>query len=93
MCDMEYMNFMFGVGAESRGTPTKFPEGTGLVVSGDDSWTANIHVLRTVDIDPAWGVKACIECHGPNQWLVPLHGRIKKRKEGRRRRRRRRREK
>ena len=57
-----YLSYRFGVGAESRGTPTIFPDNFGLV-SGGNHWGANIHLLRTVGLSGGVaGVKDCIEC-------------------------------
>ena len=62
------LDYKFGVGAESRGFPVEFPAPYGLVTDGTETWEANIHLLRTVNLDPSWGVQKCIECHGPNKW-------------------------
>ena len=45
-----YLGYKFGVGAECRGTPTVFPEPYALVTDGTETWGANIHLLRTVDL-------------------------------------------
>ena len=69
-----YLQYVFGVGAETRNTAYDFPQFNGdvygwLTEPARDRWTANIHVLRTVNIDPEkGGLKGCIECHGPNQY-------------------------
>ena len=57
-----FLSYKFGVGAESRNTPTSFPSPY-VVETRSKVWGANIHLLRTVDLDPAQGgVKGCIEC-------------------------------
>jgi len=69
-----YLKYIFGVGAETRTTPYDFPKykgnSYGWFTNPKDTWTANIHVLRTVNINPDMneGLKGCIECHGPNRW-------------------------
>eukprot|EP00162_Nutomonas_longa_P012619 comp21175_c0_seq1/m.44970 comp21175_c0_seq1/g.44970 ORF comp21175_c0_seq1/g.44970 comp21175_c0_seq1/m.44970 type:complete len:454 (+) comp21175_c0_seq1:2-1363(+) len=55
-----YLNYIFGVGAESRNTLTEFPDGYAYFTTGDQAWGANIHVLRTTNVPD---VKSCIECH------------------------------
>lgn len=74
-----YLKYVFGVGAETRKTPYNFPEFNGdkygwFTNQAKQPWTANIHVLRTVDIDPEWGLKGCIECHGPTKWCKKTGG-------------------
>lgn len=64
------LGYKFGVGAESRGYPINFPAPYGTITDGTEQWSANIHLLRTVNMDPAWGVQKCIECHGPNKWCT-----------------------
>lgn len=70
-----YLKYIFGVGAETRTTPYNFAKYKDtnygwFTNSKKDHWTANIHVLRTVNVDPDLngGLKGCIECHGPNRW-------------------------
>lgn len=67
-------NYVFGIGAESRTSPEKFPNGYGLVVQPGDSWGANIHLLRTDSgkylkgDDPHTATKECNECYyAPNK--------------------------
>lgn len=72
VCD-GYLKYIFGVGAETRLTPYDFPKyggnTYGWFTNDKQRWTANLHVLRTVNIDPEQGgLKGCIECHGPNRW-------------------------
>lgn len=60
----DYLSYIFGVGAESRNTPVVFPKGYGHHTTGTERWTANIHLLRTVDlVNGPQGVKDCIECN------------------------------
>ena len=60
-----YLTYMFGVGAESRNTPTTYGAPYGLVFKNTQEWGANIHLLRTHDVV---SVKNCIECgYGPNK--------------------------
>jgi len=67
VCD-NYLQYKFGVGAESRNSPVHYAEGYGLVLDGTEKWGANIHLLRTVDLDGgSLGVKHCIECHWAEQ--------------------------
>lgn len=67
-----YLKYIFGVGAETRSTPYDFPHFQGNVYGWiskpEDIWTANIHAMRTENMDPKWGLQKCIECHGPNEW-------------------------
>jgi len=69
-----YLKYVFGVGAETRNTPYDFPKYNGntygwITNNKHDRWTANIHALRTVNLDDEQGgLKACIECHGPNKY-------------------------
>jgi len=75
-----FLRYIFGVGAETRNTAYDFPQFNGdiygwLTEAERDRWTANIHVLRTVNIDPEQGgLKGCIECHGPNKWCKTKGG-------------------
>merc|ERR1712241_1382031 len=68
-----YLSYTFGVGAETRGTPVKFPQGFGWVADPDMEWTANIHILRTqaltVETNYSQAIKECIEC-----WYAPGKG-------------------
>jgi hypothetical protein len=58
-----YLSYIFGVGAESRNSPMEYPDGYGYQMKGTEQWGANIHLLRTVDIEGgAQGTKDCIEC-------------------------------
>jgi hypothetical protein len=61
-----FLQYIFGVGQESRGTPVVFPDGSGYRALGSLEWTANIHLLRTeglrVDTNKSQALKDCIEC-------------------------------
>lgn len=66
-CPDQSFSYVFGVGAESRRTPTVFPPGFGYKVESGTVWGANIHLLHTEDIvGGEQGVKECIEC-----WATP----------------------
>ena len=57
------LRYIFGVGAESRGTPVNFPEPYAYIAHGNETWTANIHLLRTQELNTtAFSTKACVEC-------------------------------
>lgn len=61
------LDYVFGVGAESRSSPVVFPDGHGYVATSSDRWTLNVHVLRTMGLkklsSEAEAVKDCIECN------------------------------
>lgn len=38
---------LWSIGAESRHTPTFFPDSHGIAVGQNSSWAANIHLIRT----------------------------------------------
>lgn len=70
----DWLNYSFGVGAESRTSPVVLPEGHGYVVDSrrakDNHWTLNLHALRTEGLrksgspaTQAQAVKDCIECN------------------------------
>ena len=59
------IEYVFGVGAESRNTPFGFPAGYGYPVAEGTKWGASIHLLRTEGLegeDPYLAVKHCNEC-------------------------------
>lgn len=67
-------NYVFGIGAESRGSPVRLPAGHGYHVTAGDLWGGNIHLLHTQDLKvPAGGdkwtaIKECNECYyAPNK--------------------------
>merc|ERR1719487_2234120 len=67
-------NYVFGIGAESRNTPVRFPQGSGYFVKAGDLWGANIHLLRTdagkylQGDTPHSAVQQCNECfYAPNK--------------------------
>ncbi|KAJ8598791.1 hypothetical protein CTAYLR_010188 [Chrysophaeum taylorii] len=68
--------YTFGVGAESRNTPVKFPRGYGYRMLDDDAyWGANIHLIRTQYLagdDAAKAAKECNECYyAPGKGCLP----------------------
>lgn len=52
---------IFGIGAEMYGTPYDYPAPYGVTVSGNETWTANLHFIRTSNV-PAKDLQDCIEC-------------------------------
>jgi len=60
------LDYVFGIGAESRMSPIVFPESHGYIATPGDKWTINLHVLRIVGLktlgSQAAAVKGCIEC-------------------------------
>lgn len=62
-CICGVVDFVFGVGAESRNTPWPFPPGHGYIVEDGTEWFANIHLLNTIGLAGGpGGAKECIEC-------------------------------
>ena len=60
------LEYIFGIGAESRNSPVNFPVGYGYVVSEGTRWGANIHLLRTEGLsgsNPFQAAKECNECY------------------------------
>jgi len=55
--------YVFGVGEECRNTFVQYPGNYRLFTDGTETWTANIHMMRTVNVPY---VKQCIECHCGN---------------------------
>ena len=63
--------YVFGIGAESRKTPVRFPEGYGYHIYDGDYFGGNIHLLHTVDLEgddgtpegAAAAAKHCNECY------------------------------
>ena len=68
-----YLSYIFGVGAEGRNSPVVLPAGHGYVTTGDEEWSANIHLLRTVGLaNGAQGMRDCIECaYAPSKGCHP----------------------
>lgn len=67
-------DYVFGVGAESRRTPVRMPDGYGFVADNADTWGANIHLLRTeyLEGDAARAAKECNECYyAPGKGCFP----------------------
>lgn len=64
-----WVSNIFGAGGEMRGIPYVYPDGFGFVIPGNRHWSANIHFIRTQDLDTEQyggslgnATKACIEC-------------------------------
>ena len=72
-CPDTGIDFVVGVGAESRHSPTIWPDGHGYIVEEGVEWNANIHLLKTTDlVGGDNGPKACIECwYGPGKTCTP----------------------
>ena len=63
ICGVEYV---FGIGAESRNNPVNFPAGFGYLVEPGVTWGANVHLLRTEGLagdNPHKAAKMCNECY------------------------------
>jgi hypothetical protein len=63
-----FENYVFGIGAESRNSPQKFPAGYGYPIPDGDAWGGNIHLLHTQHLAPQQGsldeaAKECNECY------------------------------
>jgi len=66
------LNYVFGIGAESRHGAVDLPDGHAYVVDNDHTnWGANIHLLRTEGLagdNEAKAAKECNECYyAPNK--------------------------
>ena len=71
----ESFAYVFGVGAESRNTPTDLPTGYGYEVKSGTQWGANIHLLHSEGISGGQqGIKECIECWATPSRLAQGHG-------------------
>lgn len=72
-CPDAGIDFIVGVGAESRRTPTAYPDGHGFMVEDGTTWNANIHLLQTSQlVGGVAGAKRCIECWwGPEKSCEP----------------------
>lgn len=72
------LNYIFGIGAESRNSPAIFPDGHGYLIESEEvnKFGGNIHVLRTEDLSEhavgmvpvgkagaAGAAKQCNECY------------------------------
>ena len=60
------LEYVFGIGAESRNSPVVLPDGFGYVVEAGTKWGANIHLLRTEGLagaDKHRAAKECNECY------------------------------
>lgn len=66
-----FENYVFGIGAESRKTPTHFPGGYGYPMPAGDKWGGNIHILHTQNLSTEFSIdgsvegaqKRCNECY------------------------------
>ena len=60
------LEYVFGIGAESRNNPVNFPAGFGYLVESGVTWGANVHLLRTEGLagdNPHKAAKECNECY------------------------------
>ena len=65
-----FENYVFGIGAESRNSPQKFPAGYGYPIPEGDAWGGNIHLLHTQNLSTQYtggslerAAKECNECY------------------------------
>lgn len=66
-----FENYVFGIGAESRNSPTSFPAGYGYPLPVSDAWGGNIHLLHTQNLTTEYAFdgsmerakKECNECY------------------------------
>lgn len=71
------IEYTFGIGAESRNSPVRFPPGFGYHVPNGTHWSANIHLLRSEGLageNPFKATKECNECYyspGKGQGCTP----------------------
>ena len=57
------LEYVFGIGAESRNNPVNFPAGFGYLVESGVTWGANVHLLRTEGLAGDNPHKAAKECN------------------------------
>jgi hypothetical protein len=64
-----WVSNIYGAGGEMRGVHYVYPEGFGHVIPGNRHWSANMHFIRTEDLNAkkykgsaGAATKACIEC-------------------------------
>ena len=73
------IEYVFGIGAESRHSPVSFSPGFGYHVANGTYWGANIHLLRTEGLagdNPYRAAKECIECYyspGKGEGCTPAY--------------------
>ena len=73
------IEYVFGIGAESRHSPVSFSPGFGYLVANGTYWGANIHLLRTEGLagdNPYRAAKECIECYyspGKGEGCTPAY--------------------
>eukprot|EP00048_Salpingoeca_helianthica_P015213 m.225645 g.225645 ORF g.225645 m.225645 type:complete len:621 (-) comp16751_c0_seq1:205-2067(-) len=53
---------IFGIGAELYYTEYDYPAPYAVMSTGEEAWTANMHLIRTTNVPD---VQSCIECHCP----------------------------
>lgn len=66
-----FENYVFGIGAESRNSPQKFPSGYGYRMGAEGGrWGGNIHLLHTQNLSTVYSegsldlaAKQCVECY------------------------------
>ena len=66
LCKGSNIEYVFGIGAESRHSPVSFSPGFGYHVANGTYWGANIHLLRTEGLagdNPYRAAKECNECY------------------------------
>jgi len=64
-----WVSNIYGAGGEMRGVHYVYPEGFGHIIPGNRHWSANMHFIRTEDLDTkafngdlGAATKSCIEC-------------------------------
>ena len=65
-----FENYVFGIGAESRNSPQRFPAGYGYPIAAGTAWGGNIHLLHTQNLSTVFSegsldlaAKQCNECY------------------------------
>ena len=66
---------VWGIGAEIRGVVYNYPAPYAIMVTGHETWTVNMHLIRTTNV-PDQDLQDCIECNCANSAppLNPLGG-------------------
>ncbi len=66
---------VWGIGAEIRGVQYDYPPPYAIIVTGFETWTVNMHLIRTTNV-PDSDLQDCIECNCANSDppLNPLGG-------------------
>lgn len=79
LCKNTDIEYVFGIGAESRHSPVSFSPGFGYHVANGTYWGANIHLLRTEGLagdNPYRAAKECNECYyspGKGEGCTPAY--------------------